>query len=321
MARLFADSGARRLILLEIAEQPLCDLYADLTAAGHAGRCIPVLGSVADRTLLTALFDEHRPDLVLHAAALKHVPLMEHNPFAAIAVNALGTHRLADEAAEHGVPRFLLISTDKAVAPHSIMGASKRIAEQIILSHAEFTAVRLVNVLGSPASVGPIFVEQIARGGPVTVTHPDARRYFFTLDEVAALLAEAFTHAATGLFIPNPGEPVRIADLARRMIETSRPDLPQVAATIPIVFTEPRPGDKLDESLLGRSEQDAGSATPSLHRVLSPFARDRSEAIHSLEAAIAARDLTDLLHAVHRLVPDYEPSALLRASLPAPTVL
>jgi FlaA1/EpsC-like NDP-sugar epimerase len=189
------------------------------------------------------------------------------------------------------------------------MGASKRIAEHIVLAHPEYTAVRLVNVLGSPASVGPIFADQIARGGPVTVTHPEARRYFLILDEVSALLAEAIEAHASGLLIPNPGQPLRIADLARRMIEASRPN------NVPIVFIAPRPGDKLDESLLSPAERDAGPATPSLHRVLSPPAPNISAAIRDLEAA---RDLPDLLHAVHLLVPDYEPSALLCESAPEP---
>jgi FlaA1/EpsC-like NDP-sugar epimerase len=310
MVRLLADSGAR-LILLDLAEQPLFDLHSQLSEEGHANRCVPVLGSVCDRPLLAALLDEHRPTLILHAAALKHVPLMEHNPFAAVATNALGTWTLADVAAAHRT-RLLLISTDKAVGPHSIMGASKCIAEQVVLAHPGFAAIRLVNVLGSPASVGPIFAEQIAHGGPVTVTHPDARRYFLTLDEVAALLAEAIESHASGLLIPNPGQPLRIADLARRMIETGQPNH---APEIPVVFTAPRPGDKLDESLLSTREHDAGPATPSLRRALSPPATHLEAALRDLEAALAVRDLPDLLRAVHRLVPDYEPSTLLRESL------
>lgn len=310
MARLFAESGAR-VLLLDIAEQPLFDVHTQLTGAGHTDRCVPVLGSVTDRTLLTALFAEHRPGLVLHAGALKHVPLMEQNPFAAVATNALGTFHLADIAAAYRTPRLFLISTDKAVAPHSIMGASKRIAEQIVLAHSGYTAVRLVNVLGSPASVGPIFAGQIAAGGPVTVTHPDARRWFLTLEEVAALLVEAVDTHAPGLLIPNPGPPLRIADLAARMIAALRPS---AASEIPIVFTAPRPGDKLDESLLSREEHEAGFVTPSLRRVLSPPGPSLHANLRELERALSARDLSDLLPTVQNLVPDYEPSALLRAS-------
>jgi FlaA1/EpsC-like NDP-sugar epimerase len=306
MSQLFAASGAR-LVLLELCEEALFNLHSQLAPTGS----IPVVGSVCDGTLLTALFEEHRPDLVLHAAALKHVPLMERNPFAAIATNAVGTWRLVEAAARHRTPRLLLISTDKAVAPHSIMGASKRIAEPIVLAHPGFTAVRLVNVLGSPASVGPIFAEQIARGGPVTVTHPDACRYFLTLDEVAALLSEAVVHGASGLLVPEPGEPLRIADLAHRMIEASESN-----HACEVVFTAPRPGDKLDESLLSATETDAGPATPSLRRVLSPADSDLPAAIRNLESALAARDLPSLLRVVQRLVPDYTPSALLSDSIP-----
>ena len=311
MAHLFADSGAR-LVLLEIAEQSLFDLHTGLCEKHHVHRCTPVLGSVTDRALLTALFDEHRPDLVLHAAALKHVPLMEQNPFAAVATNALGTLHLVEAAAAHRTPRLILISTDKAVAPHSIMGASKRIAELITFAH-NFTALRLVNVLGSPSSVGPIFAEQIARGGPVTVTHPDARRYFLTLDEVAALLSEAIDARASGLLIPNPGEPLRIADLASRMIETLDPN-----SAPEILFTTPRPGDKLDESLISATEHISTRATPSLHPVTTPDTPNLDATIRVLEAALATRDLSDLLRAVQSLVPDYEPSTLLRASLHEP---
>lgn len=312
MVRLFAASGARRIVLLEIAEQSLFDLHAQLGEEGCADRCLPVLGSVCDRALLNALFDEHRPTLILHAAALKHVPLMERNPYAAVATNALGTLHLAEAAAAHQTPHLLLISTDKAVAPYSIMGASKRIAEQIVLAHSGFGAVRLVNVLGSPASVGPIFAEQIARGGPVTVTHPDAGRFFLTLEEVATLLSEAITHSTTGLLVPDPGEPLLIVDLARRMIESAQPNH---AGEIPIVFTAPRPGDKLDEAVLSAIESDAGPATPSLRRVCSPAAPNLHAGLRDLQAALDARDLSQLLRAVRRLVPDYEPSVLLRDSL------
>ncbi len=311
MARLFADSGVARLVLLEIAEQSLFDVHSRLTCAGHADS-VPVLGSVCDPSLLAAVFEEHRPHLVLHAAALKHVPLMERNPFAAIATNALGTRHLVEAAALVDTPSLLLISTDKAVAPHSIMGASKRIAEQIVLAQPGFSVLRLVNVLGSPASVGPIFAEQIAHGGPVTVTHPEARRYFLTLDEVTALLVEAITGASSGLLIPDPGEPLRIAELARRMIEAGQTNRPR---DVSIAFTTPRPGDKLDESLLSAAERVTGSAARSLRSVLTPLAANLNAGIRDLEAALESRDLADLLHAVQRLVPDYQPSALLRDSL------
>jgi len=305
MVRIFAASGAERIVLLEIAEQSLFDIASEITSLGFGDRIIPVLGSVCNLSLLGALFDEHRPELVIHAAALKHVPLMERNPFAAVATNGIATWQLAKVAAEHRA-RMILISTDKAVAPHSIMGASKRIAELAILAHPQFAALRLVNVIGSPGSVGPIFAEQIARRVPVSVTHPRAQRFFMTLGEVVALLAETISaESAHGILVPDPGDPILIADLARRMIAAAGSDAS-------IVFTELRPGDKLEESLTGAGEQLAASGLSSLRQVLSPTADDPDPTIRALEAAVAARDLSQLLSLVQHLVPDYEPSILLR---------
>jgi FlaA1/EpsC-like NDP-sugar epimerase len=311
MVRVLAASGALQIILLEIAEQQLFAIFNELSQRGHADRCIPILGSVCDRALLTAVFDEHHPELVIHAAALKHVPLMERNPFAAVAANSIGTWLLAQIAAEHRARQMILISTDKAVAPHSIMGASKRIAELAMLAHPHFATVRLVNVIGSPGSVAPLFAAQIACGGPVTVTHPAASRFFVTLDEVVALLAQAIGDSPHGILVPDPGDPIRIRDLARRMIALSARRETQ-SRNIPIVFTEPRPGDKLDESLLSPSEEYAGNATPDLRRVVSPTIPSLDDAIRALESAVAARDLALLLELVERLVPDYQPSPLLR---------
>ena len=305
MVRVLAASGAERLVLLESAEQPLAALFREMAADGWGDRSVPILGSVCDRTLLSELFEAHRPDLVLHAAALKDVPLMERNPFAAVATNALGTRRLAQAAATSGVEEMILVSTDKAVAPHSIMGASKRIAELAMLDYPEWgAAVRLVNVMGSPGSVAPLFAEQIA-GGPVTVTHRQARRYFLTLQEVTALLAEAMEANSRGLLIPDPGGPLLIQELARRMIAAS-------GRTVTIVFTGPRPGDKLDEALVARDERCEGSATPGLRQVHSSGSADWEAAMRALEVAVSARDLPGLLHAISSLVPDYQPSVVLR---------
>jgi FlaA1/EpsC-like NDP-sugar epimerase len=307
MVRVLAASGASRIVLLEIAEQPLFNIHSEMTARGFADRCIPVLGSVCDRGLLATLFVEHRPDLILHAAALKHVPLMERNPFAAVATNAIGSWTLAQIAADFGVSRLILVSTDKAVAPHSIMGVSKRVAELVALAHG-FTAVRLVNVMGSPGSVGPVFAEQIARGGPVTVTDRAARRFFLTLGEVIALLAEAIAgENSSGILVPDPGDPIFITDLAGRMIGASRHE-------VPIVFTELRAGDKLDESLLSMSESFGEAASCGLRHVISPAALDLENRMHGFESAIAARDLAALLREAEALVPDYTPSALLSAA-------
>ncbi len=294
------------MVLLEIAEQALFDAERELAALGFGKRIVPVVGSVCDRALLAAVFEEHRPEIVLHAAALKHVPLMESNPFAAVETNALGTWRLAQIAADHDIERMILVSTDKAVAPHSIMGASKRIAELAMLAHPGFAAVRLVNVIGSPGSVAPLFAEQIARGGPVTVTHPAAQRFFMTLDEVIALLGDAIeSESARGVLAPEPHEAVLIADLARRMIAASGQD-------VPMVFSELRPGDKMEEAMVARGERDAGAATAGLRRIAGPAVDDLDGGMRLLEDAVAGRNLPMLLRLVQELVPDYEPSALLR---------
>ena len=320
MVRVLAQSGARRLVLVEIAEQALFQIHAEMTARGHGGRCVPVLGSVCDGGFLRAVFEEHRPELVVHAAALKQVPLMERNPLAAVETNALGTWRVALAAEEFDARAMVLISTDKAVAPRSVMGAAKRVAELAMLRPGRLeagrmrrAAVRLANVIGSPCSVGPLFAEQIARGGPVTVTHREARRFFLTLAEVAVLLAEAIdADAAEGVLIPEPGEAVRIEELARRMIAgTGRPD----GAEVPIEFTALRPGEKLDERLAGAEEGVEGWATAGLRRVKSPAAENLAARTAELEAAIRERDLNAALRILGELVPDYEASAVVRESV------
>ncbi|MGD0367453.1 MAG: polysaccharide biosynthesis protein [Acidobacteriaceae bacterium] len=312
VACVLATSGAGIIILLEIAEQALFAISAEMTARGYGDRCIPILGSVGDRALLAALFDEHRPQVIIHAAALKHVPLMERNPFAAVAINGIGTWWLARSAAEHRARQMILVSTDKGVAPHSIMGASKRIAELAVLAHPEFaTAVRLVNVVGSPASVVPLFADQIAAGGPVTVTHRAASRFFMTLHEVVDLLAQAIAASARGILIPDPGEPIRIEDLAQRMIAAS-------GRNVPVVFTAPRPGDKLEESLVSSHERCDSYVASGLRRVIGPSVADLDAPIGALETAIATRNLPGLLRLVGDLVPEYEPSVLLRHATPEP---
>ncbi|MGA7885383.1 MAG: polysaccharide biosynthesis protein [Acidobacteriaceae bacterium] len=312
MVRRLAASGAGRMVLLDAAEQPLFRIHADMMREGYGDRCAPVLGSVCDAALLRGLFEEHRPEMVLHAAALKHVPLMERNPVAAVETNALGTWRVAKAAAAHGARAMVLVSTDKAVAPHSIMGAAKRIAELVMLDEAgamRCAAVRLANVIGSPGSVGPLFEEQLLRGEPMTVTHPEAKRYFLTLAEVAALLAQAMdSDAAEGVLIPDPGEPVRIVDLARRMMAAA-------GRLETIAMVGLRPGDKLDESLMGADERDGGPATRDLRRVQCSVPANLEPRLRDVETAMAGRDVAALLRVTMDLVPGYEPSAVLREAV------
>ena len=250
-------------ILLEMAESPLHDLTLELTNAFPGKRFIPIIADVRIRDRVEQIFKEMRPDVVYHAAAYKHVPLMESYPNEAIQANVRGTKNMADMAVKYGVKRFVMISTDKAVNPTNIMGASKRIAEIYVQSlfrklHAKdenctkFITTRFGNVLGSNGSVIPYFRKQIAAGGPVTVTHPNIIRYFMTIPEACCLVMEASTLGNGGeIFVFDMGKPVKILDLARNMIRLAgyTPD-----KDIQIVFTGLRPGEKLYEELLNQKE-------------------------------------------------------------------
>ncbi len=250
-------------ILLDIAESPLHDMVLELQKQYPGSRFIPVIADVRNRERIEQIFSEMRPDVVYHAAAYKHVPLMESFPNEAIQANVLGTKNMADMAVKYHVQRFVMISTDKAVNPTNIMGASKRIAEIYVQSlfrklHAKdenctkFITTRFGNVLGSNGSVIPYFRKQIAAGGPVTVTHPDIIRYFMTIPEACCLVMEASTLGEGGeIFVFDMGEPVKILDLARNMIRLAgyTPE-----KDIPIVFTGLRPGEKLYEELLNQKE-------------------------------------------------------------------
>ncbi|MGN0226501.1 MAG: polysaccharide biosynthesis protein [Paludibacteraceae bacterium] len=250
-------------ILLEMAESPLHDLVLELQNQFPQSRFIPVIADVRNRARMEQIFSEMRPDVVYHAAAYKHVPLMESFPNEAIMANVCGTKNMADMAVKYGVQRFVMISTDKAVNPTNIMGASKRIAEIYVQSlfrqlHAQdpnctkFITTRFGNVLGSNGSVIPYFRKQIAAGGPVTVTHPDIIRYFMTIPEACCLVMEASTLGEGGeIFVFDMGKPVKILDLARNMIRLAgyTPE-----RDIQIEFTGLRPGEKLYEELLNQKE-------------------------------------------------------------------
>ncbi|MBQ1858916.1 MAG: polysaccharide biosynthesis protein [Paludibacteraceae bacterium] len=250
-------------ILVDIAESPLHDLILELQNQFPESRLIPVIADVRNRSRIEQIFNEMRPDVVYHAAAYKHVPLMESYPNEAIQANVLGTKNMADMAVQYKVKRFVMISTDKAVNPTNIMGASKRIAEIYVQSLfrklnaqddecTKFITTRFGNVLGSNGSVIPYFRKQIAAGGPVTVTHPDIIRYFMTIPEACCLVMEASTLGKGGeIFVFDMGKPVKILDLARNMIRLAG-YIPE--KDIPIVFTGLRPGEKLYEELLNQKE-------------------------------------------------------------------
>ena len=253
LCRQAAAQRPKRLIIFDIYENNAYDIQMELRRTHPELDLVLLIGSVRDRARVMQVFDRYRPDLVCHAAAHKHVPLMETSPFEAIKNNVFGTYNVAQAADRFGTQRFILISTDKAVNPTNVMGASKRLCEMIVQmindrSATEYVAVRFGNVLGSAGSVIPLFRKQIRSGGPVTVTDKRVIRYFMTIPEAVQLIFQAGAYARGGeIFVLDMGEPVRIDDLARNMIRLSgfEPDV-----DIPIVYTGLRPGEKLDEELL-----------------------------------------------------------------------
>jgi FlaA1/EpsC-like NDP-sugar epimerase len=257
LARQAARFRPSRLILLDRAEPALYEIDRELREAWPELRILPVMGDVTDRERMLAVFREHAPRVVAHAAAHKHVPLMETNAPEAVKNNVFGTLTVAEVAGECGAEAFILISTDKAVRPSSVMGATKRVAELVVqgLGHryaTRYVAVRFGNVLGSAGSVIPLFREQIARGGPVTITHPDMKRYFMTIPEAAVLTLQAGAMGRGGeIFVLDMGEPVKISYLAEQMIRLSGREPGQ---DIPIEYIGLRPGEKLYEELFYDSE-------------------------------------------------------------------
>src|SRR5690606_17657270 len=267
----------------------------------------------------------HRPELVFHAAAYKHVPLMEDdNAWMALRNNTLGTYRAAQAAAEAGVQRFVLISTDKAVNPTNVMGATKRAAEMVLswwatqAPRTRFMAVRFGNVLGSSGSVIPKFKEQIARGGPVTVTHPDITRYFMTIPEAAQLVLQAAELAESGqVFVMDMGQAVRIADLARQMIQLSG----RSEAEVGIVFSGLRPGEKLYEELLADADTTLATPHPRLRlaQLRGELPADWIERMLTLSEGAAAALPVHLRARLQGLVPEYRSQAVVDAATSAGT--
>ena len=294
-------AGARTLVMVERSELALYEIEGELCSKAAPGRLVAVLGDVGDRAAMEALMRAHEVDVVLHAAAYKHVPLIEGNEVAGAANNVLGTQAVAEAAAAAGVRRFVLVSTDKAVRPANVMGATKRAAEMVLQDlqtrngGTVFALVRFGNVLGSSGSVIPLFRRQIAAGGPVTLTHADVTRYFMTVSEAARLVMLAGSLAEGGeVFVLDMGAPVRIADMARRMIEMSGRTVRDEAhphGDVAIEISGLRPGEKLYEELL----IDA-SAMPTPHpkilraRESHPSEIEVARLVADLRAAVRERD-------------------------------
>ncbi|MDC6366856.1 MULTISPECIES: nucleoside-diphosphate sugar epimerase/dehydratase [Flavobacteriaceae] len=256
LVRQICKYNYKSLIVIDQAESALYDLQQELKQSGFFN-FIPIVGDIRDKNKMRTLFEEHSPDRIFHAAAYKHVPLMEHNPYEAVKINVAGTKTMADLAVEFDVEKFVFVSTDKAVNPTNIMGATKRIAEMYIgcrqqEGKTKFVTTRFGNVLGSNGSVIPLFRKQIEKGGPLTVTHKDITRYFMTIPEASQLVLEAGAMGQGGeIFIFDMGESVKIMDLAKNMIRLSGLHYPD---EIDIKITGLRPGEKLYEELLANGE-------------------------------------------------------------------
>ncbi|MFZ3187751.1 MAG: polysaccharide biosynthesis protein [Candidatus Sulfotelmatobacter sp.] len=314
LARFVTTCDLDTLIVLDSNEHSLHALDQSLDSSPNAAH-VPVLGSICDSALLSELFALYRPQIVFHAAACKHVPLMELNPLAAASTNVVGTYALLQAASEYGAAQFVMVSTDKAVLPVSIMGATKRLAELLLFAHPDQAlqrkAVRLGNVLGSSGSVGPIFLKQIMEGGPVTVTHPNARRFFLTLDQAVTLLMTALSpEYEAGILIPDLGLPRTVEELARYVIAATARE-PQ---GIEIVFTGLRPGDKIEE-LLSSSYERVLAQDGDLFSTVQPermAVRTLDGIIEQITLSVRLRDLRLLLESVCKAVPEYRPGHVLQ---------
>jgi FlaA1/EpsC-like NDP-sugar epimerase len=352
LCRQIAALNPKRLLLVEQAEGALFLIEQELNELGLGSVAVPLVGDILDRERMEFIFARYRPEVVFHAAAHKHVYLMERQPAEAIRNNVLGTRLLASIAAAHGVEAFTLISTDKAINPTNVMGATKRLAElqlqavaalaggerlrlksevevedrggggefaEVLAStpssrsplpsaarrrRTKFMAVRFGNVLGSSGSVIPIFKRQIANGGPVTVTHPDVTRYFMTIPEAVGLVLQSFVQGKGGeIFVLDMGQPVKIVDLAKQMIELSGFT---VGDDIEIKFTGLKPGEKLFEELQHHTEEYAPTEHPRIMRFTSSFMFSES-GLQELEKNLYQYDSNQLKAILKQLVPEYQP--------------
>lgn len=319
LCRQLAAYHVKQLIIFDIYENNAYEIQQELKRNYPELDLVVLIGSVRNTHRINSVFEKYKPQIVYHAAAHKHVPLMEDSPNEAIKNNVFGTLKTAKAAAKYGAKKFVLISTDKAVNPTNIMGASKRMCEMVIQSMArdakagecrtEFVAVRFGNVLGSNGSVIPLFKQQIAEGGPVTVTHPDIIRYFMTIPEAVSLVLQAGGMAHGGeIFVLDMGEPVKILDLAKNLIKLSgyRP-----GEDIKIEFTGLRPGEKLYEEML-MAEEGLQDTDNSLIHIGKPIDFDEEEFLEQLDELkkLADNDTDGIRQAVQKIVSTYKPDSI-----------
>lgn len=312
LCRQIAAHHPKQLIILDIYENNAYDIQQELLRKYPELNLAVLIASVRNEERIDSIFETYRPNIVYHAAAHKHVPLMEDSPHEAIKNNVFGTYKVAQAADRYGTDKFVLISTDKAVNPTNIMGASKRLCEMLIqtmncCSRTNYVAVRFGNVLGSNGSVIPLFKKQIAEGGPVTVTHPDIIRYFMTIPEAVSLVLQAGAYAKGGeIFVLDMGEPVKILDLATNLIKLSGY---RVGEDIEIKFTGLRPGEKMYEELLMNEEGLKETANKMIF-IGKPIEFDEEqfrEQLKELERA-AVDETSDIRAEVEKIVPTYHPA-------------
>ena len=312
LARQVAAFGPARVLLLEQAESPLFFIEQEIAESHPELEIVPIIADVTDPRRIERVFTDFQPSIVFHAAAYKHVPMMETNLEEAIRNNVMGTFYVARSAVRHQAAKFVLISTDKAVRPSSVMGASKRVAERIVLgwpefrrSPTDFRAVRFGNVLGSQGSVIPVFRQQIANGGPVTVTHPEMQRYFMTIPEAVQLVlqASALPKAAGRISMLDMGEPMRILEMAENLIRFSGLE---PYTQMPIIFTGVRPGEKLQEDLMSEVEHAIQTPVEKVRVVQTDETNETAirDGLAALNDALEASDTDHLLDALCVLVPE-----------------
>ena len=312
LARQVAAFGPSKVVLFDRCENDLHRLEVDFAERFPNLERIPAVGDISDLARLKEVMTAHRPTSLFHAAAYKHVPMMERNCFQAVTNNIFGTYNVARMAEECGVEDFVMISSDKAVNPTNIMGTTKRLAEMVILglqgNSTRYVSVRFGNVLGSNGSVVPLFERQIAARKPVTVTHPEVRRYFMTIPEAVQLVLQASTMGKGGeIFVLEMGEPVKIVDLARDLIRLSGLE---PGRDIPIIFTGLRPGEKLFEEL----RFDAEGLKPTAHEKIHVFDGGRVDPkqvntwLEELAGIVAAKNVHRLVAKLQEIVPEYAPS-------------
>jgi FlaA1/EpsC-like NDP-sugar epimerase len=313
LARQLINYLPSKLILLDQSETGIYDLEFELKdKLPQNVQLVYIVASVTDRNRLAVIFKKHKPNIVFHAAAYKHVPLMENNPYEAIKVNVLGTRMMADLSVDNEVQKFVMVSTDKAVNPTNVMGATKRLAEMYTQSmnqlegvKTQFISTRFGNVLGSNGSVIPLFKKQIEKGGPVTVTHPEITRYFMTIPEACELVLEAAMMGNGGeVFVFDMGEPVKIVDLAKKMITLSGY---QVDKDIKLHFSGLRPGEKLYEELLNNNENTLPTYHPKIliAKVNTPSFAYMEVQLNDIQTILEYGHNTHLVAKIKEIIPEY----------------